>query len=240
MAVHRVMVAGIDGCKAGWIAVAMPVGHPEAARMHVLAGFAGLLAWPALPDLVAVDMPVGLPQRVGAGGRGAEQAVRPFIGARRSSVFAIPSRAAVYSADYASARLAALATSDPPRSISKQAYNIFPKIRELDGLLRANARLAARVFECHPEASFRAMAGAPLLFAKKHASGIAERLALLRSAGFATALLLAKPPPGAGQDDLLDACAVAWTAQRIATGKAICFPPATERDSLGLAMNIWA
>ena len=233
-------VAGVDGCKAGWMAVVMPPGRPDMASLHLLARLADLFCLPDPPGTVAVDMPIGLPERTGPGGRRAEQEVRAFIGARRASAFAIPSRAAVFAADYASARITALATSDPPRSIAKQAFNIFPKIREVDALLRADAGIAAKVFECHPEASFCAMAGAPLAFAKKLADGAAERMALLQHAGFAAALLQARPMSGAARDDLLDACAAAWTAQRIACGESKVFPGTTERDMFGLAMAIRA
>jgi len=37
----------------------------------------------------------------------------------------------------AAACAAALATSDPPRKVSKQCFHIFPRIREIDALLRA-------------------------------------------------------------------------------------------------------
>ena len=77
-------------------------------------------------------MPIGLPERTGYGGREAENCVRPLLGARQSSVFSVPSRAAVYAQDYAQACAVALSTSDPPRKISKQLFNIAPKIREVD------------------------------------------------------------------------------------------------------------
>ena len=230
------MIAGVDGCKGGWIAVLAPLGGLALARAVVAPAFAGLLTHAAI---IAVDMPIGLPEHSGRG-REAEIALRPLLGARRSSLFPIPSRAAVYEPDYASARKLALSTSDPPKSIARQAFNIFPKIREIDALLRADAAAAARVFECHPEGCFRMMAGAPPAWPKKHAAGAAERRALLLAAGFAPALLDARPPRGAALDDLLDACAAAWTAQRLARGVACCWPQAPARDAHGLSMAIWA
>ena len=153
-------IAGIDGCKAGWIAAIRPAGEVAATRLEVVADLAAFLARPGLAA-AAIAVPIGLPERVAGGGRGPEQALRPLLGARRSSVFSIPSRAAVEAADYAGACAAAAATSDPPRKVSKQAFCLFPKIRALDALLRADANLAARVFETHPEGAFAAMAGAP-------------------------------------------------------------------------------
>ena len=45
------------------------------------------------------------------------------------------SRSAVLAEDYRAACAAALATSDPPRKIARQAFMLFPKVRELDALM---------------------------------------------------------------------------------------------------------
>ncbi|MBK9081248.1 MAG: DUF429 domain-containing protein [Rhizobiales bacterium] len=235
-------IAGLDGCRAGWAAALRPAGRPEATRLVVVDDLAAFLADPRLAA-VAVDMPIGLRERIGAGGRGPEAALRPLLGARQSSVFAIPARAAVHAADYGAACAAALGTSDPPRKVSKQAFFLFPKIRALDGLLRADARLARIVRECHPEGAFRMMAGAPLAEPKKargtpYPPGLAERAALLAATGVPRALLDARPPPGAARDDALDALACAWTADRLLTGAAVRHGPGAS-DAFGLPVAIW-
>jgi len=85
-------LAGVDGCKAGWIVVfARRVG--EGMRVRIVPRFADVLAAPEAPVVIAIDIPVGLPERAGYGGRAAENAVRPLLGARQSSVFSVPSRA---------------------------------------------------------------------------------------------------------------------------------------------------
>lgn len=236
-------IAGIDGCPAGWIAALRPVGAVRATRLELVGDLGAFLRRPGLAA-AAIDMPIGLPERVGAGGRGPEQALRPLLGARQSSVFAIPARAAVEAADYEACCAAALAASDPPRKVSKQAFCLFPKIRALDALLRADAGLAARVFETHPEGAFRMMAGAPLAEPKKirgrpHGPGLAERAALLAATGVPRALLDAPAPRGAGADDALDALACAFTADRILAGVAIRHGPGA-RDSFGLPIAIWS
>ena len=102
--------------------------RPAAGRRRHACGscsrFADVLAAPERPAIVAVDMPIGLPERVGAGGRAAENSVRPLLGARQSSVFSVPSRAAIYAADYGEACRIAQPTSEPPRKVSKQLFNI--------------------------------------------------------------------------------------------------------------------
>ncbi|TIX09969.1 MAG: DUF429 domain-containing protein, partial [Mesorhizobium sp.] len=88
------MLVGVDGCKAGWIAVHR---HPDAAPwVSVFPGFAALLAALPASATIAVDMPIGLPDSSQKGGRGPEALVRPLLGGRQSSVFSIPSRAALY------------------------------------------------------------------------------------------------------------------------------------------------
>src|SRR5262245_39763731 len=108
-------LAGVDGCPAGWmVAFVRPTG--DDVRLRVVPAFAAIATAPEAPTVIAVDMPIGLPARIGPGGRGPERAVRPLLGARQSSVFPVPSREAVYASSYPDACRIALATSDPPRS----------------------------------------------------------------------------------------------------------------------------
>jgi len=240
-----IWLAGVDGCRDGWIAAFVRPSGAEGA-VAVFDRFADVIASPQQPAIVAVDVPIGLPERGAQGGRAAENAVRPLLGARQSSVFSVPSRAAIEATDYASACRAALATSAPPRKVSKQLFNIAPKIREVDAALRSDAALAAHVYEVHPELAFwRLNGGRPLAEPKKVKSvpyppGLALRRQLLRDAGLPAALIDAQPPKGAGVDDLLDALACAAIARRILAGTARPFPDPPLRDLFGLPMAIWA
>jgi predicted RNase H-like nuclease len=238
-------LAGVDGCPGGWVAAfVQPAG--DLCALAVFARFADVLRAEQQPEIIAVDVPIGLPERTGHGGRAAENAVRPLLGARQSSVFSVPARAAVEASDYAGACRAALATSDPPRKVSKQLFNIAPKIREVDALLRADAALASRVYEVHPELAFWRLNGdRPLGEPKKVKSrpfppGLALRRRLLRAAGLPGALIDAAPPRGAAEDDVLDALACAAIARRIHAGIARPFPDPPPRDPHGLPMAIWA
>jgi len=238
-----VWLAGVDGCPGGWIAAFVRRTGDEV-RIAVVPRFADVLA--EARGIVAVDMPIGLPERAGHGGRSAENAVRPLLGVRQSSVFSVPSRAAIYAADYAAFCAAALATSDPPRKVSKQLFNIAPKIREIDALLRADATLVPRVFEVHPELAFwrlngeRALAEPKKVKSRCYEPGLALRRGLLISAGLPPAVVNAPPPKGARPDDLLDALACAAVARRIGVGNARPFPDPPPRDDYGLPMAIWA
>jgi len=238
-------LARVDGCVGGWIAAFVRPDGSEGA-VAVFNRFADVPVAAQRPAIVAVDVPIGLPKRAGVGGRAAETAVRPLLGARQSSVFSVPSRAAVEAADYAAACRMALLTSEPPRKMSKQLFNITPKIRQIDAMLRADRTLAARIFEVHPELAFWRLNGElPLSEPKKVKSrpyppGLALRRRILRDAGLPAKLVEALPPQGAGADDLLDALACAAVARRIHAGTARPFPDPVPRDAYGLPMAIWA
>jgi predicted RNase H-like nuclease len=235
-------IAGVDGCRAGWVlALASP--DLTGVTVTVLPTFADVVA---RAGIIAVDMPIGLPDFIGPQGRGPEQAVRPLLGGRQSSVFSVPSRAAIYADDYAEACRLAFATSDPPRKVSKQLFHIAPKIREVDQALRADAGVSARVFEAHPEVAFWRLNGETALGEPKkvkgtpYPPGIALRRGLLRGAGLPPIVVDAPPPRGAAVDDCLDALANLTVAARLAQGHARAFPPEFARDKFGLPMAIHA
>jgi predicted RNase H-like nuclease len=237
-------LAGVDGCAGGWIAAFVRPQGGEAS-VRIVARFADVLAAPERPAIVAVDMPIGLPERVGAGGRAAENSVRPLLGARQSSVFSVPSRAAIYAAGYGEACRVAQLTSEPPRKVSKQLFNIALKIREVDDALRADPD-AGRVFEVHPELAFwrlngeRALTEPKKVKSRPYEPGLALRRGLLIAAGLPESAVNTMPPRGAAADDLLDALACAAIARRIHAGLAQPFPNPPPRDAFGLAMAIWA
>lgn len=237
-------IAGVDGCKAGWVAALMDDAAPMRASLRVVGRIADLFTLPDPPELIAVDMPIGLPDRTIGSGRGPEQAVRGLLGERQSSVFAIPSRAAVHADDYRASCRIAFETSRPPRKVSKQGFFLFPKIREIDALLRAEPALQTRIYEAHPELAFRTMRGAPLIHPKKikgmiNPAGMAERQALLIAAGLPEESVTARPPRGSAADDALDALAVLIVARHIRAGRGKPFPDPPGRDSHGLPIAIW-
>lgn len=207
------------------------------------------------PLVAAIDIPIGLPERAGAGGRPAERAVRPKLGMRQSSVFSVPSRAAVEAGGtgteaerYARICAVARATSDPPRAISKQCFHILPKILEVDRVMRVRSDIRGRLFECHPEVSFWALNGQREVPEPKKVKnrpsdpGLDLRRRLLSDAGLPMEAMTRERARAlkVGYDDLIDACAAAWTARRIALGTALRFPDPPEQDGSGLPIAIHA
>jgi predicted RNase H-like nuclease len=239
-------VAGVDGCRAGWIAVLMRADDPQAHRIVTAPTLAAIADAPEKPEVIAVDMPIGLPEHTEGSGRRPEQLIRPLLGQRQSSVFAIPSRRAVEAGDYGKACAIAAATSEPSRKVSRQGFAIFPKIREIDSLLRARPDLMTRIYEVHPELAFWALNGRHALDRPKKVKGVpygpgmALRRELLGRSGFLPdGLIHASPPRGAAQDDLLDALAGLTVALDIARGGGQPFPDPPGRDAHGLPVAIW-
>jgi predicted RNase H-like nuclease len=115
-----------------------------------------------------------------------------------------------------------------------------PKIREVDALLRADPSLQAWVREVHPEVSFTAWRGGePMHHPKSTAAGLAERRVLIESTyGPIGPFMAALSRKNVHVDDLLDAFAALWTAERIARGKAGTLPDAPAKDGVGLRMEI--
>jgi len=206
-------VLGVDGARGGWVGVRWD-GADLACLFHPsldgLVGAAGAVA------VVAVDMPIAL---VADGTRAAEDEVRRLLGPRRSSLFQSPCLGALDFADHDYVGANAWSKATVGRGLSKQAWFLVPKIREVRALAGGRP-----VFEAMPELSFAAMAGGlPLPHPKTTWAGQALRMRLLADHGIAL-------PDDAGDagrvapDDLLDAAAVAWTARRIADGSARCAP----------------
>lgn len=247
---------GVDGCKAGWVSVqGISV---DALRLVVYSTFSDLLKDMPERSSIAVDMPIGLPDRITGAGRAPEKLVRSMLGERQSSVFSVPARAAVEMGTQMTGKIEhdyplhqrasslAKTLSSPPKGVSIQAFYLFPKILELDELLRADSSLQDQVFESHPEVAFTVLnGGQPMREPKKikgqvNPAGMDERRALLAKYGVMADFLTSKPPAGVAADDVLDA-AVCWlVASRIAQGQAVSFPAPPERDGYDLSIAIWA
>lgn len=226
-------LAGVDGCRGGWVIATLlddGTGAPPEPWLAVADSLRPLVDDLAAGQVavVAVDMPLGLPD---AGSRACDVAARARLGARRSSVFPAPSRAVLGARDHADAILRERAASG--RGLSRQAFNLVPKIAELDAIVTPD--LQARLVEAHPELGFAHLAGAPAAHPKRTAAGRSERRALLEAVG------LAPPPglrlPGAAADDLLDAVVLTLTAARVRDGTAERLGDGAT-DARGLRMEI--
>jgi len=226
-------VTGIDGCAGGWVAVTLAgagagAGPADAGVPAVAVTVARTLDALALDGVTGIDMPLGL---LAAGWRTADLLARRALGRRGSCVFAIPPRPAWEQPAYADANRSCRQLTG--RGMSIQAWGLRRKLLEADAFRRTAA--APHLYEVHPELSFAALAGGTPLTDSKHTrSGLAIRRALLIRAG------IALPPrvPGAAEDDLLDAAAVAWSAGRIAAGTAVALTDPAQRADDGREIAI--
>jgi predicted RNase H-like nuclease len=122
--------------------------------------------------------------------------------------------------------------------MSIQTWGILAKIREVDAAMSPERQ--ARIGETHPELVYAAMnGGSPLQNSKKTVEGRAERRRLLLGClPGAETILRAPRAGGAAQDDLLDAAALLWSAERQISGEALRLPELPEFDERGLRMEI--
>ena len=184
-------------------------------------------------SILAVDMPIGFVDHPRPP-RQCEAEARKHLPGKASSVFPTPCRAALACTTHAEAN--ALSKSLGV-GLNQQTFHLFPKMREVDELLRHKPALQAIVYEAHPELAFARMnGGKPVLSKKRQPDGYAERRRLLARHGFRSKI---DRLAGAARDDILDAIAVCRTALLITQGKATRLGPARLRDSRGLPMNIW-
>ncbi len=229
------VVGGLDGCRAGWVVVTVPADGPVAGALDiaVLTSADPVLAALGSGRMVAaaIDIPIGLSAREP---RACDAEARRLIGPRRSSVFPAPVRSVLGSGTYGEACDASRRACG--RGISKQLFNILPKIREIDRL--QSPCMQSQLFEMHPELSFTVLAGAPMRCNKRTADGRSERLAALRAAFGDLDRLVEAPPAGAKRDDVLDAMVGAWTARRYVSRAHIQL--GGEVDETGLRMEMLA
>ncbi len=208
---------GVDGCRGGWQCAWR---EGDAWRLRRLATFEEVLA--AFPEDagLAVDMPIGLPDR---GFRECDLLARRLLGRSGGRVFLAPPRPCL------SARTPAEFQEIHRRLTGKGAgvpvWRIVPPIAELDRLL--GPELHARVFEAHPELAFQALAGVAL--PSKHTSeGLVARRRVLR---------LEPDGPPAGHDEL-DAMVLSLTARLFSAGRAKTLPDQPPVDAAGKPMRI--
>jgi predicted RNase H-like nuclease len=225
---ERGTVVGVDGCPAGWVCFQVDLQSRRTA-VRVLANLGELISASPEPKLIAIDIPIGIPT---SGARACDIAARKLLGKPRSnSVFPAPVRATFAARTYQEA--CALSLQAQGKSLSRQAFEIISKIREVDELI--TPELQMRIFEVHPEVSFWALNGGQSLKHKKLIKeGNEERLKLLLPHYPAIKSHMAEfRRTEVAEHDLLDAAVAAWTAECVATGAV-----PRQFDSRGLRMEI--
>lgn len=217
------VVAGVDGVPGGWVVARVDKGR---VAWSVVDSAAAVLRGTAGCAAVGIDIPLGLP--AGAARRACDVACAQRLGGARSSVFPAPPREVLQASSYEEA--CAVAHRLTGKKISQQTFHIGAKILDWDAVA-----LPGHVVEVHPEVSFRALAPGVEFVNKKWVRGTGQRFAAL-GGWIDVAAAVADLPAGARLDDVLDALAAAWSAQRWAGGSAEVLGP--EPDDRGREMRV--
>ncbi|WP_197524692.1 DUF429 domain-containing protein [Botrimarina hoheduenensis] len=217
-------LAGVDGCRAGWIAAVGDAGM-STIRLVVGTSLASLVEQHPEVTLWAIDMPVDLPagKPQDEGLRDCDAAARTRLGwPRSSSVFSAPPKPVLAAQSYEEACELSVALSG--QKLSVQAWNLVPKVREVQALLVERPELVGRLFETHPELCFAQMNGGKGIEAsKKTPEGRATRLRLLSAefgqAAIRRAMASTKGIKQVANDDKIDALAALSAARRHRDGQ---------------------
>ncbi len=212
-------VVGVDGCRAGWLA--LTIDDDRSIRHTVHADAASLFSGYERDALIAIDIPIGLPE---SGSRACDLQARRRLGRRGSTVFPAPIRAVLCARDYGEANSTSRAVDG--RGLSKQTWNICQKIAEVDAAVRADESLARRTVEVHPESSFAAWAGGPLTTRKNEQAGVRERRTIVEGwleTGVFDLVRAGYLKKNVADDDINDAFAALWTGRRVVAGESIEF-----------------
>ena len=231
-----VWLCGVDGFRQKWRAA---LGNFTTGELRLFdLPLEGILSLSEKPAIIAVDVPIGLPEVTRPGGRTCDRLARRLLGPRHGSAFSPIGRIALQMDNRKEA--SQLSIDRGGIGIGVQAWGLRKKLLEIDTLMTPARQRIVR--EVHPEVSFCEMnGGQPLTHSKKTPDGKCQRIKALRDRGFPESFLAPLSTLRSGRDDFLDACAALWTAERIYRGIARRIPNAEEPeyDERGLDMAIW-
>ena len=228
--------AGIDGCKAGWILITFSenpsyrVLRTNSELEHAFDEF----------DRIFIDMPIGLEDENYT--RECDQLLRKKLGPEyASSVFSPPIRPALHAPSYVEANMQSYEYTE--KKLTLQSWNITPKIRLLDDMLQAQTELQNKVFESHPELLFMKLNGGMIYQKKNTKKGLRHRLSLIVDReeiadDFFRDIKEEFRRNEVGEDDIVDAMALALGAKQSAEDGIKTLPEQPEHDSMGLIKAI--
>jgi len=230
---------GVDGCPAGWVSI--QAGEQFGWNIEIFPTIQDLWNSYSNSNLILIDIPIGLIEH-GSTPRLNDFAARKYLTAKRSScIFPTPCRKALYASSYDEANKVNKKITG--KGLSKQIWNICPKIREMDLFLQKNYKAREVFIESGPELCYSALNNhKPLNFYKKTKEGMNERLSIIKSnCKYKSSPLdigLNKyKRKDLSKDDIMDA----WIlAIRASSGNSNLFiiPEYIEYDSTGLPMRI--
>lgn len=228
------MYIGIDGCRGGWITA---VYDGKQICIEKFASISAILSKYHTFDEMLIDMSIGLPSTP-ADVR-PDAAARKIVSPRTSTIFAVPSRQAVYEVTeklQMEANKRALG-----KGLSKQTMAIIPKIRELDQYLVQHREYANVIKESHPEVCFARLNGAVVMSKKSKADGLSERIDILNkhlSNLDKQFIVDTAHTLKCNADDIVDAIVLAVTGCLNAQNKCEVIPKHVQKDEKNLKMQM--
>lgn len=242
-------VVGANIFKGGWFAVRIDNDVERPADAEHYPDAASLInAWGDASHIL-FGIPIGLPdaeQPTRRVDHGARQMLKPL---RHSSVFPVPSRAAIEAFRSGEAKsyqvLSDLNHRELGKKLSWQSAALVPMIAELDQLLLDNAAAREKIREAHRELCFWGLNGRrPMGHAKTRPEGIAERMTVLGDYLPWAQAFCADPRHGSRRripvTVAVDSLATALTA--VSTHPALSslesLPKEPQRDARGLRMEM--
>ena len=207
---------GVDGTSSGWVA---SIGSSQKKCLYTIGFFENLgeLLSDYPDSVVVIDMPIELNEKNYL--RECDILAKRYLGKNfQSSIFIPPLKKVIECTDYKEAN--SLSKKIAGKGLSKQSWHLKNKISEVQGL----CKLPYKIYEGHPECSFRMLKNYSLEAKKKSVKGIFERLDLLRKVGLdplSTTLNLGNNST-IKIDDVLDSMVLFITALRIVEGNYLC------------------
>ncbi|NGP88400.1 DUF429 domain-containing protein [Fodinibius halophilus] len=229
---------GIDGCRAGWIAISLDEEH---AGYWLLESDKELKEFLEEFDRTFIDVPIGLSPSEYV--RKCDDELRDVLGPDyQASVFNPPIRPALHAPTYGEASMTSY--EETGKKISIQAWNITPNIRTIDQFLQNSEELREKVFESHPELLFRILNGDNSILQKKATKkGLRHRLKLLKDQSkfaddFFRDIKEEYRRNQVDEDDIVDAMALALFALKSLEKEIKTLPDDPPEDETGLPMAI--
>jgi len=229
---------GINGCRSGWIAISL---DEENAGYWLLETQQELEEYFAAYDRIFVDVPIGLEDKNYM--RECDELLRNRLGPDyRESVFNPPIRAALHAPTYGEASVITYEATG--KKISVEAWNMTPKIKQVDQLLQKRQEFRANVYESYPELLFHILNGDNIILQKKATKkGLRHRLDLLKKESsyvddFFRDIKEEYRRNQVDEDNIIDAMVLGLFALRAVDAPILSLPSDPSQDTTGLPMAI--
>ena len=229
-----VLTIGVDGCSGGWIVAVYENGNLRIERYKDMEELTA--AYPTF-DAFLIDMVIGFPS--------CTDDVRPdsfarkIIAQRASTIFAVPSRQAIYETEKESQIAANMAALN--KSLGAQTRAIIPKMRELDEFLNTHEEYKNVIRESHPEVCFCRLNGSVVMSRKHDTDGLQQRCAILQKYipdVSCEEILYTAKRLRCNADDIVDAICLMVTANLDTQSKTEAIPEIVQKDACGLDMQM--